>query len=68
MGGMITNLSANSALHGPVSDQGEMLAILYLKGELEVSIQDLMITGDNYGVVIDGTSPTKQNLDSIVFK
>ena len=54
MGGMSTNLNSDTPLTLPSNEQGEMLAVFYLRDELEVSIRDLMVTGDNYGIVVNG--------------
>ena len=67
MGGMSTNINSDTPLTLPSNEQGEMLAVFYLNGELELSFQDLMITGDNLGIVVDGAQSTTLNLQSVVF-
>jgi hypothetical protein len=66
MGAMTTNTLAAEPLTPPISDVGEKLAVIYLKGQLDFSIKDVMLTGENLGIVINGEQITKVNLQSLV--
>ena len=67
--GMGTNISGTLTTHQheAVNEAGDYIAVLFLRGQANVNLQDFQLRGDNVGLLATATGPSELGLQGLIF-